>query len=397
MREPLRWILITISVIILGFSFNRYLGPIEEPRKVLAAEEWKEQYPNQYNSYLKNSNIGEVKYGGEQQINYIEKYSNIKVLYEGMGFSKEYFSARGHTYALEDVIKIARPKPGATCLACKTASYEGMLEEHGTGFWKMDFDQMAKEAKYPVTCYSCHRNEPGTINLTNPHTIEALKLIDREVSLKNQSCAQCHVEYYFNPKTLEVVLPWKYGTGVRDMERYFDEIRFSDWIHPRTKTPLIKIQHPEFEMFSGSIHDRLNISCVACHMPQMKDEKGHNYSSHWWTSPLKTIEQSCLGCHQGTAEDLEGRVIAIQDEIETMQKETSDLLVELIEKLALATKDNLLSEAQLNEIRILHRSAQIRWDFIFAENSTGFHNSEKAREYLKEAQKLAKEAIMLLQ
>ena len=386
MARIARFGLIVVSVLILYFAVDRYYIDIEPPRRILAAEEWKEQYPNQYNSYLLNSNLGEVKYGGEQQIDYIEKYPNIKILYEGFGFSKEYFSSRGHLYSLEDVIKIQRPKAGATCLACKTARYEEMLDDYGKEFWKMDFDTMAQEAHYPITCYSCHGNEPGRINLTNPHTITALDGLEREVSIENQSCAQCHVEYYFKPNTLEVVLPWRYGTELRDIERYFDELDFADWLHPRTKTPLIKIQHPEFEMYTGSIHDSIGVSCVDCHMPKMTDDDGVSYSSHWWTSPLKTLEPSCFGCHGNMGEALEDWVIEIQGEIENLQKETSDLLVEFVEELAIAVQSGDYTEEFLDELRVLHREAQLRWDFIFAENSTGFHNSQKARDYLKESQ-----------
>ena len=46
----------------------------------------------------------------------------------------------------------------------------------------------------------------------------------------------------------------------------------------------------------------------------------------------------------------------------------------------------------LEEARQLHRNAQLRWDFIAAENSMGFHNPEEALRILAAATDLARQA-----
>jgi nitrite reductase (cytochrome c-552) len=46
----------------------------------------------------------------------------------------------------------------------------------------------------------------------------------------------------------------------------------------------------------------------------------------------------------------------------------------------------------LSEARDLHREAQLRWDFIAAENSMGFHNPEEALRILAAATDLARQA-----
>jgi nitrite reductase (cytochrome c-552) len=51
-----------------------------------------------------------------------------------------------------------------------------------------------------------------------------------------------------------------------------------------------------------------------------------------------------------------------------------------------------VDEALLNEARNLHREAQLRWDFIAAENSMGFHNPEEALRILAAATNLARQA-----
>ncbi|MEJ6949494.1 ammonia-forming cytochrome c nitrite reductase subunit c552 [Natronospora cellulosivora (SeqCode)] len=369
---------------------------------ILDPDHWRDEYPAIYASYMRNSEEADdqIEFGGDQQIDYIEKYPDIEVLYEGFGFAKEYFSARGHIHSLEDVLAIRRPKPGASCLACKTAAYEGMYEEHGEALFAMDFDEMGEQAEYPITCYSCHRNEPGEIHVTVPHAELGFEKLDFELERGTENCAQCHVNYYFNQETKAVVLPWDEGITLEDYEKYFDDRDIADWEHPRTGTPLLKVQHPEFEMYHNSVHHRLGMDCASCHMPRLTDENGEEYVSHWWTSPLKTTEESCMGCHGvqfDSTEELEEWVFDLQQEVEDKQVETSSLLVELVEGLAEGIENDQLDEDTIEELRSIHRRAQLRWDFIFAENSTGSHNFDLAHRLLDEAIEITQEGLDILE
>ena len=78
--------------------------------KIIRAEEWKNQHPDIYASFMTNAEMRETKYGGSVPVDYLEEYPNLKVFYDGYGFSKEYLGARGHIYALEVVINTSRPK-----------------------------------------------------------------------------------------------------------------------------------------------------------------------------------------------------------------------------------------------------------------------------------------------
>ncbi|RPI78445.1 MAG: ammonia-forming cytochrome c nitrite reductase subunit c552, partial [Chloroflexi bacterium] len=51
--------------------------------------------------------------------------------------------------------------------------------------------------------------------------------------------------------------------------------------------------------------------------------------------------------------------------------------------------------ALIEEARSFHREAQMRWDFIAAENSMGFHNPEEALRILATATDLARQAQFL--
>ena len=365
---------------------------------ILSAEKWKEKFPLIYASFQKTSRFKDgvtedPELGGSHPIDYLEKYPDIKVLYDGYGFSKEYYAARGHYYALHDVINTARPKPGASCLACKTADYEKLLSTYEDDLYAMDFHKVSQEAENGISCYNCHRNEPGKqIQATTPQFNVAVEKLENKPAPGNMACAQCHVEYYMDSETKEAILPWDNGLEIADIEEYYDEINFSDWKHPRTGTPLIKVQHPEFEMYTGSVHDKMGVTCADCHMPTL-EENGEKYKSHWAKSPLKTTEESCAKCH---SDDLEGIVASVEDiqkEIDAEEVAVSKMLVQLVEEFGKVLEDSKLDDETVNELWELHRKAQYRWDFVFVENSTGFHNTAKAKKALSEAKDYAQQAL----
>lgn len=363
---------------------------------IISANEWEEEHPEVYASYMENSEMEETTFGGSVPIDYLEKYPYLKVLYEGNSFSVEYLRARGHTYALEDIIHTERNKPGASCLSCKTSGFLELLDEHGEDAHAMNFEELDKSEMETISCYDCHMNEPGVINITREHLNTALEGINGEFKDQDLVCAQCHVEYYLHPETKEVIMPSVNGLTPEEMLAYYDAEEYSDWVHPSSGAGLLKVQHPEWETFQGSIHNNMGITCVACHMPDMEGEEGETLSSHHWTSPLKTIEASCLGCHQDdTSESLTKRVEDLQGAVEGKMNETALLIVDLIDVLKNAESDGI-SEDKIVEARKLHREAQWYWDFVFVENSEGFHNNSKSNEMLDLSRNLTEEALSIL-
>jgi len=184
--------------------------------KIIRAEEWKNQHPDIYASFMTNAEMKETKYGGSVPDDYLEEYPNLKVFYDGYGFSKEYLGARGHIYALEDVINTSRPKGGASCLACKAADFNVQLANEGEGVNKIPFNEFveANPEMEGISCYDCHRNTPGEVNITRTHLTQGLTFVEEEKS-GNLACAQCHVEYYLAPDTNKVILPWHNGIDNR--------------------------------------------------------------------------------------------------------------------------------------------------------------------------------------
>jgi nitrite reductase (cytochrome c-552) len=125
-------------------------------------------------------------------------------------------------------------------------------------------------------------------------------------------------------------------------------------------------------------------------MPYQRDGAA-KYSSHDVHSPLLNAEQACGQCHTDTSY-VTGRVAVIQKQVSETMIATEDAIVEAISALEAAATTAAVDEALLNEARNLHREAQLRWDFIAAENSMGFHNPEEALRILAAATNLARQA-----
>jgi nitrite reductase (cytochrome c-552) len=85
----------------------------------------------------------------------------------------------------------------------------------------------------------------------------------------------------------------------------------------------------------------------------------------------------------------------IQEQVAGTKQNTEDALVDAINAIKLAAADPKADAALLDQARNTHRKAQFMWDFISAENSTGFHNPEYALKVLAESTNLARQAQML--
>ena len=119
----------------------------------------------------------------------------------------------------------------------------------------------------------------------------------------------------------------------------------------------------------------------------MAREEG--YRSHTWTSPLAsdTIMQNvCLGCHTSDTQDgLADKVNSLQKSLDDKQVAVSDKLVQVHQRIAANAEG--LSEAELEEVRDMTRSAQFYWTYFFSQNGDGFHNPQESREVLDKADK----------
>ncbi len=356
------------------------------------------KYPLEYASYRKNAEMAETRFGGSQPLSKLERSPWLKDLYAGYGFSVEYNEDRGHVYSLKDVVQIKRKKPSASCWTCKSTNVPAQLARYGEDFYAKPFDSLTDEMQYPIGCSDCHDRASWKLRLSRPALVDALTRRGEPAEdlplwkLRSLVCAQCHAEYYFQPGTQVVTFPWDKGLTPQAVNEYYDALGFADWTYPASGTRMIKIQHPDYEFSQGGFHQRLGLACADCHMPKLTAPDGRTYTSHWWTSPLKHVKESCGRCHSLALDKLPARVETLQADLQSRLEKAALLTIRAGQAIGEAAKKGAPDSA-LSEARSLHRQVQLRVDWLAAENSAGFHNPAAARSILAEAEDLAQKAL----
>ncbi len=125
-------------------------------------------------------------------------------------------------------------------------------------------------------------------------------------------------------------------------------------------------------------------------MPNVR-EGAVKVSDNWVRSPLVNINKSCQVCHKQTEEELQERVLIIQDMTAELLRRAEEAILDAIDTIA-AAKAAGASDVDLEEARYLHRRASIRWDFVSSENSAGFHSPQEAARLLATAIDYARQA-----
>lgn len=404
-------VLVTVPLMLLAVSINENKAEQQEINAVPKikrleprSSEWGKHYQRQYDSYKETKKSDKID-------DMLAKDPALVVLWAGYGFSKDYNAPRGHFYMLEDNINTLRtgapvdavtgPMPTA-CWTCKSTDVPRLIDKLGendyfTGKWARHGSEIAN----PVGCADCHDNETMKLTLTRPYLPRAL---DAEGSLKAADakhqdmrslvCAQCHVEYYFKktewtdkegkPQTAGVVtLPWAKGFSVENMEKYYDEISFSDWTHQISKTPMLKAQHPDFEMYKTGAHGLNDVGCADCHMPYVR-EGGVKYSTHNVSSPLEHMANTCLNCHSEDEKTLKETVQRKKDRRDELAKTATDVIARAHLEAGKAWEAGA-TEEEMKDILQDIRHAQWRWDFAVAGHGSYFHAPEESLRILGSA------------
>ncbi len=380
---------------------------------------WGQNFPQQYDDYLKTVDQERTRYGGSEALprmqdsldprtrvaqSRLEEDPRLIDFWKGYAFSEDFREERGHAYMLEDQLftrrQIVAPQPG-TCLHCHASVYVPYLRA-GNGDLMAGFDivnrmpyaQARTLVEHPVSCIDCH--DPGTMRLrvTRPGFMEgmaALKKsqgidaydVNRDASrqeMRTFVCGQCHVEYYFRGPEKRLVYPWAKGIVIDSIMAYYDSTGHRDWVHGISGAPVLKAQHPEFEMFSQGIHARSGVACADCHMP-FRRVGAMKVSDHHVQSPLFNIDRSCQTCHRWSEDDLRQRVHTIQDRTYELRNMAIDAVLALARDIELAVRRDSGS-ARVAEARQYQRRAQFYADFVEAENSMGFHADQEAARIL---------------
>jgi nitrite reductase (cytochrome c-552) len=403
----LGWLLFFVSIVLV-FALGLLASSIIERRSEAAFaftpqvhysdleprnEIWGKNFPRQYQSYKQTSEADFAsKYNGSVMIDMLEVDPRLVVLWAGYGFSKDYNQGRGHAYAVTDLrntLRTGAPMDGEkspmpnTCWACKSPDVPRLMKEQGVAeFYKGSWESKGHEVVNSIGCSDCHDALTMELRISRPALVEAFDRMGRDISdashqeMRSLVCAQCHVEYYFNKTKVEGVpyltFPWDNGFSVEAMEEYYDEMQFSDWTHKLSKAPMLKAQHPGYEIYKTGVHAARGVSCADCHMPFMS-EGGQKFTDHHVQSPLNNVANSCQVCHREETGQLIKDVFERQDRIIKNRDKLEELLVRSHVEAKLAW-DLGAEEEQMAGILQDIRHAQWRWDYAAASHGGSFHS-----------------------
>ncbi|HOA74648.1 MAG TPA: ammonia-forming cytochrome c nitrite reductase subunit c552 [Phycisphaerae bacterium] len=380
---------------------------------------WGKNFPQQYDTYRRTVDMVRTRFGGSEARprvpddadprsivaqSRLEEDPRLKTMWAGYAFAVDFREERGHAYMLSDQTYTQRQRvtqqPG-TCVHCHASTYVAYKElgdgDIFKGFEKlnhMPYQEARQHVEHPVACIDCHDPQTMQLRVTRPAFIEGIKRAKAAEGIENYDvntmatrqemrsfvCGQCHVEYYFKGEEKRLTYPWFKGLKADEALAYYDEVGFSDWTHAITKAPMLKAQHPEFEMWNQGTHARAGVACADCHMPYMR-VGAMKVSDHWVRSPLLNINHACQTCHRASEEELRERAYTIQSKTYDMRNMVMDALVSLIEDIADAMAAGATDD-QLKAARQHHRRGQFFLDYIEAENSMGFHADQEAARIL---------------
>lgn len=361
-----------------------------EPRQ----EVWAKNYPLEAESYSETADMSlRTLQNGNAMIDMLEVDPRLVVLWAGYGFSKDYNQGRGHYYAVEDSRNTLRtggptgPNDGpmpATCWTCKSPDVPRLMNEKGIAeFYSGKWASKGEEIVNAIGCADCHDSETMDLKISRPSLIEGFEAMGKDIAdakhqeMRSLVCAQCHVEYYFDKKkpgaegVPYLTLPWAKGTSAEDMLAYYNETGFKDWTHKLSKAPMLKVQHPGYELFETGIHAQRGVSCADCHMPYQSNG-GQKFSNHKMVSPLDNIAGSCQVCHRESEEtltknvyDRQVRVIEARDhaEIEIVRAHVE----------AKTAWEAGATETEMKDVLQKIRDAQWYWDYTAASHGGMFH------------------------
>ena len=352
---------------------------------------WGTHYPRQRDTWERTKNSSEIE-------DLVDRYPQLAILWAGYGFAKDYNAPRGHAYALQsnrNTLRTGAPTDAATgpmpmaCWTCKSPDVARLIAEEGeleyfTGKWARGGSEIVN----PIGCADCHNSQTSQLAISRPHLLRGWEASGRSVDeitfqdMRSLACAQCHSEYYFakTPYTDDngeekvaavVTFPWAEGLAAEDMEDYYNEMGFKDWTNKLSKAPMLKAQHPGYEIFTTGVHYQRGLACADCHMPYVQ-EGGVKYSSHHIQSPLNDITNTCLTCHRQSEAEFRSIVaekLARKNQLNVMTMNS----LAVAHLTAAKAWEGGATEAEMAPILAKIRSAQWLWDYSIASHGSFFH------------------------
>ena len=356
-----------------------------------------ENYPREYQTWVDTTATDyRTEFKGNIAIDELAQHPQMAILCAGCAFSKDYSTPRGHMYALEDVVhslrtgapmSTAEDIQSASCWVCKSPDVPRLMETIGVdSFYNNKWSAWGSEIVNPVGCADCHEPENMELHISRPALVEAFLRQGKDITratpqeMRSLVCAQCHAEYFFKGDKKYVTFPWDKGLTVEAIEQYYDEAEFTDNIHKLSRAPLLKAQHPDYEIYRMGIHAQRGVSCADCHMPYDK-EGGVKYSDHHIQNPLAVVERTCQTCHRDSKEALCNNVYERQQKANELRVLLENELVKAHIEAKFAWEQGA-NEDEMKEALKLIRQAQWRWDFCVASHGSSFHAPQETMRVL---------------
>ncbi len=392
---------------------------------IVKAEQWKDIYPNQYNSYLKNADNAPIyeEYTAEgvddttsalyegytpkpnDKADYThDLYPEIQTLGKGYGYAKYYTEPASHVYSLWTVTHNGRVGDGSKtktgCITCKTPQFSKDVDAEGNEIFSKPFNDYIYKYDENISCASCHGNDPTTLRVDRAGWTVAMGDDADKYSLQGQVCGQCHCDYSMDPVTSVPTSPYD---GVASMVpdkalQWYDDHNYVDWTYETTGAKMIAVRHAEYEFnYGGEGNHMTNMGydCNDCHMPATFAEDGTAYSDHNWQSPLDNedlIKRDCSTCHK----DIKAEVKAWQDELDGRDHQDGLRCEKFVHNFEDAIAKGTLTDEQTSRLQYIQRAATYYWNFVGAENSEGAHNPQLVRDTLSKCEALLDEADGIL-
>ena len=352
-------------------------------------EKFAEDFPREYQTWkMTEDTTYQGEFNSSQRVDVLAARPEMVVLWAGYSFSMEYNTPRGHKHAIDDMREILRTgapgvngnkdtQPG-TCWTCKGPDVPRIMKEKGIAeFYKAPWSQWGGEIVNTIGYEAWARRGQDVDKQSHQH-------------MRSLVCAQCHTEYYFKGDGKYLTFPQDKGWTVDDIEKYYDEMDYSDYTHSLSRAPILKAQHPDYELWRMGIHGQRGVSCADCHMPYVS-EGGVKYTDHQVISPLARIDKTCQTCHREDEETLRQNVYDRQrmanDVRNRVEKELAKAHIE-----AKYAWDKGATEAEMKAALQAIRKSQWRWDFAVASHGASFHAPQEVTRMLGQSLGYAQEA-----
>ncbi|NMD37644.1 MAG: ammonia-forming cytochrome c nitrite reductase subunit c552 [Christensenellaceae bacterium] len=379
---------------------------VENFEDVKNADDWYEQFPHVVESFRK---------GGEASQEDIDQFG--------------IFAENGHS-KLEQTFTAAYPTTpesfSVSCLACHSSGYEWAYKKYGDDVLNITWSDVKDDNPGMDfwSCYLCHGNQPGEILTTN--SIYSSKITDDIPNFApgEAVCAQCHTVFTgLEALTSDLEGVYDVHKNGYDLDGIYDALVECTNKNPNQSNDAlldgvvydeatgIKTygtgSYLDIEMFQGSTHQKMGLSCVDCHMPIEVAEDGTEYRSHNASGSVFESEAAmnlCMQCHTSehvkTADDLINFTKLLQNNASDRYFKVREVQAELKEAIIAAMK------AGVNEEVIqAARDAYSRGDYYLAYSkkveadyvqgpvpgTTSIHNYSKVLEYYDKAEALFKE------